>query len=224
MRTSIVGSLLFAAAVFTSNWAYAQEDEVNVHKSAPIPLEVVLGNKGWNSQLIVDKKFADESKFGFFALSYLKADYDNDEHLRESINLALAKYDLVKHVSVVSGAAFNSQFGFRPYAGGQYTYINKNFMSAVITGFYLTESHNYEALAMAEYYPAIKGNWSLFTRAQGLYNQNTETGKHDRSHLYGRLGLSYKTFTFGCALNFDWYGPIKMEEHQWGIFVRTILK
>ena len=187
-------------------------------------MELFLGADGWNSQLIIDKKFAPESKFGFFGLSYLKADYDNDAYLRESINLALLKFDVIKNVSVLSGALFNSNWGFRPYAGAQYGYHSKEFMGVVNSGFHLTETKNFETLAIVEYRPALKGPWSLYIRAQGLYSQISETGDHDRSHVYGRLGLSFKTFSFGLAYNYDCYSPMKIEEEQWGIFLSTVLR
>jgi hypothetical protein len=224
MERNIVGTLFFFVAVIISEGAFAQQKEVKVHQSSPIPLEVALGSEGWTSQLVIDKKFAENSKLGFLGLTYIKANYDNDEYLRESVNLAFAKYDVLKHVSVLSGAAFNSQWGFRPYIGGQLAYQSKSFMGALITGYYLTETHNYEALAMVEFRPVIKNYWSLFSRAQGLYNQNTIIGKHDRSYLYGRLGLSYKTFSLGCAYNYDCYGLMKLKEHQWGIFISTLLR
>ena len=226
MRRNSVGMLLLIAAIFTSNWIYAQPDKQNAPKSAPIPLEIFLGGDGWTSQLIIDKKFAADSKFGFFGLSYLKADYDNAEFLRESINLAFLKYDLFKSVSLLSGAVFNSHWGFRPYAGGQYAYHSRTFMGVLNSGFHLTETKNFESLAIAEYRPAIKGAWSLYTHVQGLYSRNTRIGEHDRSFLYSRLGLSYKTFSFGCALNYDWYGygPMKIKNHQFGIFISTLLR
>ena len=214
------------AVIFSSTFTYAQENAVGAHQSAPVPLEIFLGSDGWTSQLIIDKKFAPNSKFGFFGLSYLKADYDNDEFLRESINLAFLKYDLFKGINLLSGAAFNSNWGFRPYVGGQYGYHSKNFMGVVNSGFQLTETKNFESLAIAEYHPPIKGAWSLYTHIQGLYSQNTEVGEHDRSFLYSRLGLSYKTFSFGLALNYDWYGygAMKVDEHQFGIFVNALLQ
>ena len=226
MKKYCVEMLLVIVAVFMSNLLYAQPDEANAHQSAPIPLEIFLGSDGWTSQLIIDKKFAPDSKFGFFGLSYLKADYDNDQFLRESINLAFLKYDLFKGINLLSGAAFNSNWGFRPYVGGQYGYHSRNFMGVVNSGFQLTETKNFESLAIAEYRPALKGAWSLYTHVQGLYSRNTEVGEHDRSFLYSRLGLSYKTFSFGCALNYDWYGygPMKIENHQFGIFVSTVLR
>ena len=225
MKRNIIGLLLFAVVSLFSAQVYAQPGETPAPQSAPIPMEIFLGPDGWTSQFIIDRKFTAESKFGFFGLSYLKADYDNAEFLRESINLAFLKYDLFKGVNILSGAVFNSQFGFRPYVGGQYAYHSRNFTGVVNTGFHLTETKNFESLAIAEYHPAIKGAWSLYTHVQGLYSQNTKIGEHDRSFLYSRLGLSYKTFSFGCALNYDWYGygQMKIESHQFGIFVGALL-
>lgn len=226
MRPKVFGIVLLFVAAFIAQGVKAQEPVANAPHSAPIPVEIFLGTKGWTSQVIVDKKLTPNSKFGFFGLSFLKADYDNAEFLRESINLAFLKYDLFKNVSILSGAEFNSQWGFRPYAGAQYAYHSRNFMGVVNSGFQLTETKNFESLAIAEYRPTIKGAWSLYTHVQGLYSQNTEIGEHDRSFLYSRLGVSYKTFSFGLALDNDWYGYglMKISNHQFGIFISTVLQ
>lgn len=212
--------ILIALAITISVQA---QDSLPPQHATPIPFEIVFTGEGWTSQFILDKKFTGSKDLGIFALSYLRANYDNDEVLRESLNLLLLKYDLYKGFSLTSGAAYFSHWGFRPYVGGQYSFVSKNFMAAVITGYYLTESHNYEAIGMLEYRPALSDKWSLYTRVQGLYNQNTVVGKHDRSHTYVRLGLSYKSFSFGGAYNYDCYGPVKFKDQQWGIFISTLL-
>ncbi|WP_321344417.1 hypothetical protein [uncultured Draconibacterium sp.] len=224
MKRKIFSLLLFTFAVLNSIGVYAQPGEAPAPKSAPIPLEIVLGGDGWVSQMIIDKKFAPESKFGFFGLSYLKADYDNAEFLRESINLAFLKYDIFKGVSLMSGAIMNSQWGFRPYAGAQYGYHSRTFMGVVNSGFHLTETKNFESLAILEYRPPIKGAWSLYSRAQGLYSYNSEIDAHDRSHFYARLGVSYKNYSFGGAYNYDCYGPHKITNNQFGIFLGVLLQ
>ncbi len=212
-------------AIFVTNAIFAQQEESPIQKPAPIPLEVFFGEEGWTSQLVIDKKFGQDSKLGFFGLTYIHANYDNDEYLRESINLSVLKYDVFNNVSVLAGSLFNSHWGFRPYAGAQYAYHSKTFMGMLNSGFHLTETRNFETIAMLEYRPVIKKEWSLYSRVQGMYSQNTLIGEHDRSHMYGRLGVSYKTFTFGAALNYDWYGygAMKIEEGQLGLFVSTLL-
>ncbi len=225
MKKILLGMLLLIATTFSANKVSAQAQESHAPKSAPIPLEVFFGSESWTSQLVIDKNFAGSNKLGYFALSYIKANYDNDVYLRESVNLAMLKYSLCKNVSVLSGALINSHWGFRPYAGGQYAYHSRTFMGMVTSGFHLTETKNFETIAMAEYRPAIQGDWSLYTRVQGMYSQNTVIGEHDRSHMYTRAGVSYKAFSFGLGLNYDWYGfgPMKIEDQQWGIFISTLL-
>jgi len=51
-------------------------------------------------------------------------------------------------------------------------------------------------------------------------SQNTESDHHDRSYIYGRIGLSYKKVGFGLGTNLDWYGPNKLRKDNYGIFVR----
>lgn len=222
MKIHII-KMLVMVSLLLSNHIHAQDKELAAPMPSPIPVEVFLGADGWTSQIVMDKKFQGSNKFGFFGLSYLKANYDNDQFLQESVNLAMLKYDVIKNFSVLSGAMFNSHWGFRPYAGAQYAYHSKTFMGFVNSGFHLTETKNFETIVMLEYRPVIKDNWSLYTRAQGMYSQNTVDGLHDRSHFYGRLGVSFKAFSFGAAYNYDCYGPDKLTDNQFGIFISTLL-
>lgn len=218
-------TLILVFATICSLNLSAQQENTAPPKSAPIPVELFMSSKNYTLQLVIDKKFNGSNKLGFFGLSYLRANYDNDKYLEESINLATLKYELFKGISVMSGALINSHWGFRPYAGVQYAYHSKIFMGMVNSGFHLTETKNFETIAMLEYRPAIVGAWSLYTRAQGMYSLNTVAGEHDRSHLYGRIGVSYKAYTIGGALNYDkyLYGPMQIKDHQWGLFLSTLL-
>lgn len=223
MYTKLMKNIFAVCIILLSNSMYAQTSIDSAAAPVPIPVEISLNTEGWTSQLILDRKFAPDSKFGLFALSYLRADYDNDSPLQESVNLVFAKFDFFKGFGILSGAAYNSHWGFRPYAGGQYTFANRLVMCSLVSGFYLTDTYNYETLAIIEYHPKLKGAWSLYSRAQGIYNLNTQTTKHDRSYLYGRLGLKYKTVFWGAALNCDWYGPMKLNDTQLGGFIGTLL-
>lgn len=213
-----IGTLLITAN------AIAQDQDAKPNHSAPIPVDVFFGNNRFVSQFIISKKLADNSRFGFLASSFIAADYKNDKTQNESMNVALINFEILKGFGVVGGAALNSQWGFRPFSGLQYVYANKQFMAMVLPGFYLTESHNFETVGFVEYRPQIKNDWSLFTRLEGQYNLDMDTKKHDRSHIYGRLGVSYKTFSFGLASNYDWYGPFKDKKENFGLFLRNAFK
>ncbi len=223
MKTKFKILSLVLISLFSFNNVQAQTEAPSQPKLTPIPLEIFFGAEGFTSQIVIDKKLGPESKFSFFGLTYLKANYDNDHFLQESSNLAMLKYDVYKNFSVLSGALVNSNWGFRPYAGAQYAYHTRTFMGFINSGFHLTETKNFETIAMLEYRPSIKDDWSLYSRLQGMYSLNTLDGTHDRSHIYARLGLSYKTFSFGAAYNYDCYGPIHITDSQFGVFVSALL-
>lgn len=225
MNFIIKKTAIIICSVLLSITSFAQPENNTNSKLTPIPAELFLGTKEWSYQMVIDKKFTDSGQFGIFGLAYLRANYDNDVYLRESLNLALFKYNIYKGISVLSGALYSSHWGYRPYAGAQYLYHSRKFMFMINSGLHLTETKNFETIAMVEYHPAIKGAWSLYTRVQGMYSFNTLINEHDRSYLYGRLGLSYKTYSAGLALNYDVYGfdAMQIRNHQLGIFVSALL-
>ncbi|MBS2100426.1 hypothetical protein [Carboxylicivirga linearis] len=223
MKRYYMWMLLLAIVVLGSNEAVAQQPEVK--PTAPIPLEVFLGGEGFTSQLVLDRKFGPDSKLGFFGLTYINANYENDGEFQESVNLSMLKYDVLKGVSVLAGSMYNSHWGFRPFAGAQYAYHTRTFMGMLTSGFHLTATKNFETIAMLEYRPVIKGDWSLYSRVQGMYSHITTTSSnhHDRSHVYGRLGVSFKNYSFGAAYNYDCYSPMKITNNEFGIFIGVLM-
>lgn len=220
-----INKLLFIiSALFFSTVAVAQDSGAIPPSSPPIPVEVFFGNNRFVSQISMNKKFAGSKRFGLIANSYIAADYDNVRSENESMNFLFLSYEIYKGFGLASGAALNSQWGFRPFAGGQYVYANKTFSAMISSGFYLTESNNFETKVVVQYRPYLKGNWSLYSRVEGLFNQDMDTKKHDRSSIYGRLGLNYKTLGFGFATNYDQYGPFKVSKENYGVFISYAFK
>ncbi len=187
--------------------------------SKPIPVEVFFGHDRVVTQITLIKKFSPTTRFGILASSYYAADYENELRNNESMNVLLLTYDLYKGLGLISGAALNSKWGFRPFAGAMYTYGNKGFATAFSSGFYLTESNNSESKGMVQYRHPLKDNWSLYGRLEGLFNLDMDTKKHERGQMYGRLGVGYKAFGFGFATNLDWYGPNKVFKENYGVYV-----
>jgi len=213
---------LLIGAILIASMAIAQDENTTPQASAPIPVEVFFGNERMVTEIAMSKKFSDNTRFGLLSKSYFAVDYNNDKTQNESVNGLLINYELLKGLCIAAGGVLNSQWGFRPYAAGQYTYINHNFAAMILSGFFLTESHNFETSGFIEYHPHLKKNWSLYSRLEGLYNLDMDTKKHDRSYIWGRLGLNYKTFSFGLAVNYDWYGPFKANKDNTGVFIRKV--
>lgn len=223
MKTTI--KLLFLMSVlFFSTVALAQESGDKSPSSAPIPVEMFFGSNRLVANITMNKRISGSDRLGLIVSSYIAAAYDNDNSKNESMNVLLFSYDIYKGLGVIGGAALNSHWGFRPFAGGQYSYANKIIFAMLSSGFYLTETQSFEAKAIVQYMPRLKGNWSLYTKIDGLFSEAMDVMKHDRSALYGRLGLSYKAFGFGLAVDFDWYGPSAMSRENYGLFIRYAFK
>lgn len=217
-----ISALLFtigATAQDASSTTTTTTTATEVQRSKPIPVEVFFGSDRVVTQITLMKKFSSSTRFGLLASTYYAADYKNELLNNESMNVLLLTYDIYKGLGVVGGAALNSKWGFRPFAGGMYSYGNRAFSTAFSSGFYLTESNNSESKGMVQYRHQLKDSWSLYTRLEGLFNLDMDTKKHDRGQLYGRLGVGYKAVGFGLATNLDWYGPNKVFKENYGIYV-----
>lgn len=117
----------------------------------------------------------------------------------------------------------NYMTGFRPSTGLQYAFTNPNFLTVLVSRFDLTQTYNFETLGLVEYKPKFKNNWGLYIRVQGLYNYNTKLDSHDRSYIWLRVGVFYRTYQFGLGNNLDFYGPMKINENSFGIFASANL-
>jgi len=170
--------------------------------------------------MVLNKSFSQKSKFGFLSVSTFAVDYKNDKAENDYMTPAFLSYKLGGGFGLTSGVAVNSNWGFRPFTGLQYVFANRKILALIVPGFYLKESHNFETLALIEFKPKFNNEWALYSRLQVLVSQNMEYDNHDRSYVYGRLGVSYKSVGFGLGTNLDWYGPAKISKENYGIFVR----
>lgn len=214
-----INILFLSSLLFFSSIAVAQDSSTKTKRTAPIPVEVFFGNNRVVTQFSMNKKFSYSSRFGITANSYYAGSYDNVLKNNESMNFLFLTYEIYKGLGLASGAALNSQWGFRPFAGARHAYASKSISTMISSGFYLTQSQNFETKVVLQYRPHLKGNWSLYSRIEGLINQDMNTKKHDRSSIYGRLGVSFKSLGFGLATNYDWYGPVKFARENSGVFV-----
>jgi hypothetical protein len=214
MKKSI---FVFLSILYLSNLE-AQEN-IQKNGTTPIPTEILIGNESLNYQMVINKKFSPTSKLGLFSLVSFAADYKNSKAKNEFMVPVQVNYALNKNFAINMGIAMNSNWGFRPTAGLQYLYLKKELIIFDAPSVYLTETHSIENFGFILFKPEIKKNLSLYSKLQLLYSINTETGMHDRSYDYVRLGLSIKTLSFGIAANWDWYGPMKYHKQNLGIFI-----
>lgn len=189
----------------------------------PVSVETFAGDRYLNFQMIVAKPFSPASRFSFFNVTNFNGSYQNDLQKNEFLTQSLVNFQLVKGLSVGAGATLNYMTGFRPTAGLQYTFANRQWLVVVLPRVDLRDDNNLETFALLEFKPPLGQTLGLYTRIQGLYNHNTRQDFHDRSYLYGRVGITYQQFALGVGANYDRYGPFRVSTATYGAFLRAEL-
>ncbi|WP_316756524.1 hypothetical protein [Pedobacter aquatilis] len=223
---------LFFCLCLLINNAFSQTKDslqsYSLHKeTAPIPIELFAGNKAFAFQLIASKQFSPKSKFGFFNVTNFTGDYHTTNQATDFFSQSVITAEVLKGISLTAGlsaiGSSNTPTTVRPTAGLQYLFANKDFVVVILPRFDLTQTYNFETFAVFEYKPTITKTWGVYTRAQGLYNYNTQLGYHEISSINVRLGLSYKNIQFGIGTNLDFYGTGYNSNKNFGTFIKTDL-
>jgi hypothetical protein len=219
--------MLIFSGIISANTLCAQHSDSLEMKppkmSPPVPIETFAGNKGLVFQMIVSKHFSPKSRFGFFNVTNFVGDYATTNQQNQYIAQSFVTADIWKGLSVNAGVTMNYMTGFRPSAGLQYLFANRQVLMVVLPRFDLTQTYNFETFGLFEFKPKFTKDWGLYSRFQGLYNHNTKLDFHDRSYIWLRLGASYRNFQFGVGSDIDFYGPGKTNENSFGGFIRTEL-
>ena len=196
-------------------------------QGAPIPIELFAGNQGFSFQLILSKQFSPTSKFGFFNVTSFASGYKQANQTTSFISQSGLTAEVWKGISVIAGLSAmdfpGTSLEVRPTAGLQYLLISRDISVFVLPRFDLTQTYNFETLAVLEYKPMLSKNWGIYTRIDGLYNYNTKLGYHEITEINLRLGLSYKNVQFGVGLILDFYGSDSYNVNNFGVFIKKDL-
>lgn len=186
----------------------------------PIPVEVFFGNNQLYYQTNAKKKFAPNSKFGFFSLATYTADYNNVLSQNRLLIEAQVSYSFKNGFGIMAGTDMNSVTGFSLILGPQHTYASRKMLAVTIASFFLNEKNDFKIFGLYEYKPPIGKKWALYNRLQFIYNHSFNQGIHNRSYLYLRSGVKKKAFVFGLGANLDQFGPDKIFKDNYGVFAR----
>ncbi len=196
-------------------------------KSAPIPIELFIGNRAFAFQLIVSKQFSPRSRLGFFNVTSYTGNYKEVNQASDFLSQSFLTAEVWRGISVAAGlsaiGSSGSPMTVRPTIGLQYLLANHNFVIVVLPRFDLIATYNFETFAVLEFKPMLSKNWGIYTRLQGLFNYNTKLGFQEISSVYMRLGVSYKNVQFGLGTNQDYYGPENRNVSNMGLFIKTDL-
>lgn len=196
----------FAGALLNAAPAVAQ----------PIPIEVTVGDDYASTNLVVSRPFTPTSRLGFFHLSTLEMDYEDES--RNGIAIQNLAFLELGGGLRVTGGAFHSERGFSPTAGLQYIRPGRNLFVLVSPRVNIESDPSYSVFSIVRYRPQLTTNVRLYAAAQLLNSFNAE--RHLRSYQWLRLGVEVKGTQFGLAVNLDEDGPDPELAFNVGMFVR----
>ncbi|BDU25141.1 hypothetical protein FLGSB24_18850 [Flavobacterium sp. GSB-24] len=192
-------------------------------KQPPIPIELTLGNNRFGLQSVINKHLPHSEKLSFFSVSTFESNYTKNANNLDFINNSQLAYDLYKGFGIIAGLNVGKTTGLAPTAGVQYVFVSHKWLFAITPTYIFSDDRNISVLSLLEYKPQLSANLKLYSRIQGLYNQNIKRDTHERSYLQLRLGLEYKDYQMGLASNLDYYGRNRFFKENYGIFLRTNL-
>lgn len=207
-------SLLFASATF------AQDNHAPL---PPIPVEATFGNNRVQFIGVINRPISADGKLGYFNLSTGAADYSNTPSETELVVVNNLTYKLIGNIKLTGGAIWNYKLGLVPQVGLQYFKANRTWLIMLNPSINMQPVKAVETIGILEFKPALSPKSQLYTRAQILYSQGLQDGLHARSALMLRAGVTLNKFTVGLGANFDYYGPMKMEKDNIGLFTRLTL-
>jgi hypothetical protein len=184
--------------------------------SQPIPVELMAGNKFASVDVSFSKSFTQSSKFGFFHMNTLQADYNN-KYNNSFVILDMMTYEVVKNLKIVGGA-FYGMPGFNTTAGIQYNYVSKNVFFLFAPRVNIINNPSYDFMTILQIKSELTEKIKLFTRLK-LLNLFDSDG-HIKSYQWLRLGLEIKGTQFGIAADFDEYGANPKVQYNFGLFFR----
>jgi len=202
--------------------SFAQEEKSEKILNPPVTIEVLTGDVGIASQMIINKSFRSVPRLGFFSVTNISSKW-NETTSKDAMSQANITFEIVKGLRLFGGMHYTPTTGLRPTSALMYTLNYKSLLLSLGPRIDLSKNSNAEGFVMAEYKPEINENWKIYSRVQGLYAQNLNSGEHARGYLMLRLGLSYKDIRFGLGANWDAYGPEKQSKQNYGIFLAASL-
>lgn len=209
-------AVTFITLILFSPCSIAQEmPEI---KNPPVSIEAFAGNRALGYQMNFSKKLQSISGLGWFSVMNLQPEWGYPE-MNDYMLQGKLTYSIVKGLDIAGGFIWVPIDGIRPSAAIMYSYGSPGLVIIVNPRIDLTKNANFDTMGLVEYKPKVNDKINLYSRIQGLLTRNLGYDQHARSYLMFRAGLTFKDVSFGAASNFDWYGPLKHHEKNFGAFV-----
>ena len=223
MRLSAtIHHLLFTILLFCSIVVFGQ-DHAPAMPAPPIPVEATFGNNRVQFIGVLNRPVSADGKLSYFNLSTGMVDYSNTASETELVIVNNLTYALFGNIRATAGAEWHYKLGLVPQVGLQYFKANRTWLFLLNPNINLQPSKAISTIGIVEFKPAISKDLAFYSKAQILHVASLSEGTHARSALMLRAGITKGKFTVGLGANFDYYGPLKIEKDNVGLFTRLAL-
>jgi len=213
--------ILFVLMFFASGILNAQDDTTQSRcVQSSVPVEAMIGNDYSSYQVVVNKQIGSaESRFSFYSMVNYDMYYDNsipDNYFIQSIFF----YSLTERIGVGIGANSKPFEGTKPLIALSYSIYTENI------GLYIQPSYEIYKDGLFELYALFSWSPNNDKRFQPYFKLEAYTSwgdEHSYSYHNWRLGLQYKIFRLGPALNVGYFGENFDSMTNWGGFINIII-
>ncbi len=196
----------------------AQTEPSNIQYQPPIPVEIMAGNNSSMYEMVVIKQIM-ASKFKFYNLINYEVDYD--EFTPNSYYVqTIVSYDLPKGFSIGVGGNLQSYNVFKPLVSLSYSYFSESIGFSIQPSYEIHEDGALELYSLLEWTPA---NDKVIKPYFKVSAYSAWKDVHSFSYHNWRLGVNYKSFRFGPALNVQYYGEDAASSFNWGGFFSILI-
>jgi hypothetical protein len=186
-----------------------------------IPVEVLVGHKAVNTQLILNKKFAENSKFGFFSILNYNMPFDKEIPIFRYHMIQTNIYGQITKNIRVFGGGFTNPLDYGGMAGLQAVFPSKNSFLLIHNGHYLVKKYASQLMILFEHHAKLNEQSKIYMRMQVMGESNFKEFKRGFQML--RLGFEKNNFQYGVAATFDQFGSKPIAYENYGFFIRTEL-
>ena len=210
-------STLLILILFSFANIKAQNDSTQTQcPQSSVPVEVMVGNEFSSYQVVVNKQIGGaDSKFSFYSMVNYDMMYDTNTPNNYYIQ-SIFFYSLSKRFGAGLGANSKPYYVTMPLIALSYSIYTESI------GLYIQPSYEIHKDGLFELYTLFNWTNNNDKKLQPYLKIEAYTSfssEHSYTYLNCRLGLQYKIFRFGPALNVGYYGTDFESMTNWGGFI-----
>jgi hypothetical protein len=201
--------LIFSLLMMVTEIIYAQKSSV----------ELFTKQSALSTQMMLNKRFSDSSKFGFFTIINFTMPYDKEDAISKKYSIeANVSYAISKHFIVLAGGFFSTK-DYGASLGLVTVFVFKNGNFVLINRHSFLTIYASEFLMMTEYKLKVTKKINFYSRLQTLTETDFMVVKRNAQML--RFGVGYKQFQFGLGATLNIFKNGIINKDSVGLFLRT---